>query len=344
IERSRSVSFILYRVANPGAVAAKRATNARRAIARPCVRARATASWNRRPSEGNRSSAISTDVRASVTNALSGLRRGPRNGVNIRGIHDVRRQFDPSGVSSPLYAGGHEPAAEVHNRVRHGVSRDRRHSVDQSRLDPLEHVEFAVGSPEPNSLASICLDRRLSRAERHFIVHAEDSVDLRLTLKDRLEDVVTLLAIESRTLIGDHDKAGIFLQFVVEAGHSLYIRARSLDSFDHDDLTLASKLLGNALTDLDAHGVVTHPNEARVGHGHVLIERDHGDAILFRLLDGGRQSRRIGGLKDDEIDALADEGFDLAGLLLNVALSVLHAHGHAEAGALTNTFVPPVLD
>ena len=134
-------------------------------------------------------------------------------------------------------------------------------------------------------------DGRLGRAERHLVVYAEHAVDLRLALQDRLEDVVTLLAVESGALVGDDDHVGMFLQFVVEAGHALNIGAGALNALEDDDLALAAELLGHALRDLHAHRVMSHPDEAGMHAGNVLVEGDDRYSVLFRLLDGRASDR-----------------------------------------------------
>ena len=187
-------------------------------------------------------------------------------------------------------------------------------------------------------------DGRLGGAERHFVVYAEHAVDLRLALQDRLEDVMTLLAVESGALVGHDDHVGMFLQFVVEPGHTLNIRAGALNALEDDDLALAAELFGHALRDLHAHRIVAHPDKTGMHAGDVLVESDDRYSVLFRLLDRGRQTGRVGRLQNDEVDALADERFDLARLFLHVAFAVLNADLHSEARALARAFVAPIFD
>ena len=89
---------------------------------------------------------------------------------------------------------------------------------------------------------------------------------------------------------------------------------------------------------------MTHADKAGMWSGDVLVEGDHRYAGFLGLAYHRRHAGRIGRLQDDEVDALADERLDLAGLLLDVALAVLDADVHSEPGALSGALVAPVLD
>src|SRR4029077_14765161 len=238
----------------------------------------------------------------------------------------------------------HQPGPKEHHRIGNRIGSDRRHAVDQAALDALEEVQLAVGTPEADAFAPSGLHCCRGGADRHLIIHAKDGIDLRLPLKDGLEDVVALLTVEGRTLIRDDFHAGILLELVIEPGHSLNIGAGALHALNHKDIPVAAELLRHALRHLDAHGVVAHPDEAGMGAGNVLIKCDHRDAGLLGLAYDRRQPGRIGRLQDEEIDALADEGLHLAGLLLDIAFAVLDADLHAEALSLLGALVAPIFD